>query len=169
MSYRGRLRQELQRCLVRCSIDLLLLQEHHLSESRIRRYGSILSSRYETFWSAGFGPRSGQGGVCISIAESWKTAIVDKCVIVPGRAQYITMRFCGVHIGVLNVYAPNQVSTRAEFWSLIDDALPAFDHWCVGGDFNMLEDPMDRVGGSQTTLHGSELAAWERPYDFADF
>ena len=162
LSYRGRLRQELQRCLVGGSIDILLLREHHLSESRIRRYGSILSSRYETFWSAGFGPRSGQGGVCISIAESWKAAIVDRCIIVPGRAQYVTMRFCGEHIGVLNVYAPNQASARAEFWAQIADALPAVEHWCVEGDFNMLEDPLDRVGGSQTTLHGSELAAWER-------
>ena len=54
---------------------------------------------------------------------------------------------------------------RAEFVDIvrfIADALPAVDHWCVGGDFNMLEDPLDRVGGNQTTLHGSELAAWER-------
>ena len=64
---------------------------------------------------------------------------------------------------MLNVYSPNQASARAEFWTRIADALPALDHWCVGGDFNMLEDLVDRLGGSQqTTIHGSELATWER-------
>ena len=70
-----------------------------------------------------------------------KAAIVDKYIIVPSRAQYVTMRFCGEHIGVLNVYAPNQASARAEFWAQIADALPAVEHWCVGGDFNMLRIP----------------------------
>ena len=162
MRYRGRLRQELQRCLVGGSIDILLLQEHHLSESRIRRFGSILSGRWDTFWSAGFGPMGGQGGVCISIAESWQQAIVDRRIIVPGRAQYVTLRMHGEHVGVLNVYAPNHASARADFWTQITDALPEVDHWCVGGDFNMLEDPSDRMGGSHVTVQGSELAAWER-------
>ena len=31
---RGRLRQELQSCLVGGTIDILMLQEHHLSEAR---------------------------------------------------------------------------------------------------------------------------------------
>ena len=31
-----------------------------------------------------------------------------------------------------------------------------------GGDFNMIEAPEDRCRGTQVTVHGSELAAWER-------
>ena len=67
-----------------------------------------------------------------------------------------------MRLGFLNVYAPNHVSARVEFWSQIADAIPAADAWCVGGDFNMLESPEDRRGGSLTTIHGSKLAAWER-------
>ena len=35
------------------------------------------------------------------------------------------------------------------------------DHWCIVGDFNMLEDPFDRMGGSTVTILGAELAEWE--------
>lgn len=143
MRYRGRLRQELQRCIIGGGIDMLMLQEHHLCESRIRRCGHLLGTRYETFWSAGFGPMGAQGGVCITIADSWRSAIVDRGVIVPGRAQWLSLQMQGEVVGFLNVYAPNVASARAEFWSQIADALPDVSHWCVGGDFDMLEDPTD--------------------------
>ena len=64
--------------------------------------------------------------------------------------------------GYLNVYAPNHASARKLFWCEITNALPSVDHWCVAGDFNMIEDPFDRKGGSVITIHGEELAAWER-------
>lgn len=65
-------------------------------------------------------------------------------------------------MGFLNVYAPNAASGQAEFWALIEASLPVADHWCMGGDFNMLEDASDRQGGSSVTIQGEELASWER-------
>ena len=35
--------------------------------------------------------------------------------------------------------------------------LPDADCWCIGGDFNMLENIEHVVGKSQTTVHGIEL------------
>ena len=90
MRYRGQLRQELQKCVVGGRVDVLMLQEHHLSESRLRRYGSLMSGQWDTFWSASFGPMGGQGGVCMAIAEPWRQAIVDRGIVVPDRAQYVT-------------------------------------------------------------------------------
>ena len=83
-------------------------------------------------------------------------------MVVPGRAQFVTMQFHDALIGVLNVYAPNHASARAEFWASLAAALPRVDSWCVGGDFNMLESPEDRIGGGHVTVHGRELAAWEQ-------
>ena len=40
--------------------------------------------------------------------------------------------------------------------------LLAADSWCVGGDFNMLEMAGDRRGDISTSIHGAELASWER-------
>ena len=116
----------------------------------------------ETFWSAGFGTADAQGGVCIAIAETLCSAIEDRGIVVPRRAQWIILHIGEDRIGFLNVYAPNVANGRAEFWTLLGDSLPTADHWCVGGDFNMLEDPEDRRGGSFATIQGAELAAWER-------
>ena len=74
----------------------------------------------------------------------------------PGRTQVVTVQYHGDILGVLIVYAPNHASARAEFWSQIASSLLKADCWCMGGDFNMLESP---VGGSQTSVHGQELAA----------
>ena len=159
---RGRLRQELQSCLVGGSIDILMLQEHHLCESRIRRCGQLMHRQSETFWSAAFGTAGAQGGVCMTIAAPWRDAIVDRGIVIPGRAQWMLLQWGEIRLGFLNLYAPNQASARADFWDQIVDALPETEHWCVGGDFNMIEVPSDRIGGSHVTIHGSELASWER-------
>ena len=63
--------QELARCLVGGPLDVVMLQEHHLSESRIKRCGKLLKGHGEAFWSAAFGPSGIQGGVCIPIVEPW--------------------------------------------------------------------------------------------------
>ena len=60
------------------------------------------------------------------------------------------------------MYAPNHASARARFWDEIAAQLARpVEHWIVGGDFNMIEDVNDHIGGSTTTVHGRELAAWE--------
>jgi hypothetical protein len=82
---------------------------------------------------------------------------------VAGRAQFIVLEVNNVQWGLLNIYAPNQASARAHFWDTLVSILPdSIEHWIVGGDFNMLEVPADRVGGNAITVHGRELAAWER-------
>lgn len=40
--------------------------------------------------------------------------------------------------------------------------MPCVDDCCVGGDFNIIKAPEDRLAGSQVTVHGFELLAWER-------
>ena len=33
------------------------------------------------------------------------------------------------------------------------DTLPHVDHWCMVGDFNMIEDKLDRSGGREAVLY----------------
>ena len=139
MRYHGRLRQELARCVIGRPIDFLMLQEHHLSERRIRQCGPILQQHSDVFWSALYGPSGTQGGVCISIGDAWRSAIVGQGIIFPGRAQWLVIQWGQQRLGMLNVYAPNHASARAIFWTEVALGLPAADSWCVGGGFNMLE------------------------------
>ena len=95
----------------------------------------------------------------MSIADSWRGAILERGVIVQGRAQWIMLQWGHLRVGMLNIYAPNHTSARARFWEQILEALPQADAWCAGGDFNMIEDMYDLCGGNLTIVHGSELAA----------
>jgi hypothetical protein len=36
--------------------------------------------------------------------------------------------------------------------------LPNLNYWCIIGDFNMIEEACDRVGGSDVVGRGSELS-----------
>ena len=87
---------------------------------------------------------------------------MDRGIVVPGRAQWLLLQWGQTRVGLLNLYALNHASARATFWFQISESLPRANAWCVGGDFNMLETVEDRCSGSQTTMHGSKLAAWEQ-------
>ena len=97
----------------------------------------------------------------MSIAKFWQSSMLERSILVLGCAQVVTVQYHGGILGILNVYAPNHASARAEFWSRIASSLLRANCWCMGGDFNMLESLDDRVGGSQTSVHDRELAAWE--------
>ena len=77
------------------------------------------------------------------------------------RAQFIVLKLLEKKVGFLNVYAPNSTRGREQFWCQLWNDLPVMDHWCIVGDFNMLEDPFDRMGGSTVTISGAELAQWK--------
>ena len=69
----------------------------------------------------------------------------------------------GFQWGLLNIYAPNHEAERRQFWEYIRNPTPsAITKWVVGGDFNMVEDPCDWRGGRLTTIHGQEVAKWEK-------
>ena len=118
-----------------CPIDMLFLQEHHMSKRRIDSYGSILPGQWLTYWSPGIGPHGAQAGVSIAVAEKWKDNIVQYNEVRPGRAQYVVLQINGMHCGFLNVYAPNQVGERVTFWTWLASELPDIENWLLGGDF----------------------------------
>ena len=93
--YRGRLRQDLHRDFTGGSIDILLIQEHRLNVERISEYGTFLPGNWEMFWFEAYGPYASKGGVCISVAEHWKSLILHKEVLVQGRAQCVLLQLEG--------------------------------------------------------------------------
>ena len=113
MRYRAKLRQELGQSLIGGPIDVLMLQEHHLSASRIQRCGQLMHGHREIYWLAIFGPNGAQGRVCISVRDSLQASIVDRGEIVPGRAIWMIIQWRGLRHGFLSIYAPNQESARA--------------------------------------------------------
>ena len=54
----------------------------------------------------------------------------------------------------MNIYAPNHARDRVILWKNILSQVPSVDHWAIAGDFNMLEDVSDRLGGIPHTIFG---------------
>ena len=71
---------------------------------RVRHFGQQVLARV-----------GAQGCVCIAIAKTLCSAIEDRGIVVPRRAQWVIMGIGEDRIGFLNVYAPNVASGRAEF------------------------------------------------------
>mgnify|MGYP006973830904 FL=1 len=46
-------------------------------------------------------------------------------------------------------------------WFKIGSNLLSMDHLCMVGDFNMIEDFSDRIGGSYALIGVVELITWE--------
>ena len=168
--FKARLRQNLHKSFMR-SVDIVFLQEHHLSSTRIDSYGSLFTGSWAHFWSPAIGESHNKAGVCIALAQKWYSHVIDYKILVEGRVQFIILEIQNLQLGFINVYAHNAVADTRRLWSYMCDTLPQVDHWCMAGDFNMIEDKLDRSGGSQAVLYGSELSFWERlcfKYGFQD-
>ena len=140
-----------------------MLQEHRLNRGKIAEFGPPLQGNWVTLWGHGYGSEENAGGVCISIKEKWKNHIVHSANLIQARAQFVVLEEKGIQWGLLNIYAPNQVVERKQFWKYIWEHIPSsVKEWIVGGDFNMVEDPNDRRGGKLVIIPGPELAEWEK-------
>ena len=53
--------------------------------------------------------------------------------------MYVLLKWNRLHIGVLNIYAPNSAPERAIFWRMLATTLPNAEAWVMAGDFNMTE------------------------------
>ena len=93
------------------------------------------------------------------LSDKWMPLLIHSHQVMSRRAHYLLLKFGDVVYGFLNIYAPNDRGARKGFYTQIVQQLPHADHWCMGGDFNMIEAPRDRVGGSNVVLAGSELAS----------
>ena len=158
---RGVFRQELKKPYVG-PIDVLVIQEHHLGEQRLLKYGNLLPGKWQHFWLPAFGPNDTQGGLCIAVSHIWASRVSMSGALANKRAQYVVFQIGEIKWGLLNLYAPNSEAARSRFWTEILSQIPQIDHWALVGDFNMLEDVQDRQGGSLRIISGAEFREWER-------
>ena len=154
-------RRQLKKSLVG-RIDVLLIQEHHLNEQRIRKYGNLLPGKWRQLWVPALGVNRLKAGLCIAINDTCLLNFLHYGVLSCSRGQYAIFQIGLKKWGLLNIYAPNNAKDRMILWKSIISQLPTVDHWAIAGDFNMVEDVSDRVGGTSQTVAGSELYEWER-------
>ena len=146
--------------------DILLLQEVKLSEEACLKQARYIEFRGGTsLWNEGsFSAQLGRfkGGTGIVLSERTSALVTHHGILYPGRAQYVVMRLSSLlTIGIINVYSFSHTRPRAMLWKHLAIATLPEAHWLIAGDFNNIEHPRDKQGGSsQTSINARELEAW---------
>ena len=146
--------------------DVLLLQETKLSEEACLRQARYIEFRGGTsLWNEGsFSAQSGRikGGTCIVLSERIAAAVTHHGILYPGRAQYVVIKLSShLHIGIINVYGFSHTRPRAMLWQHLANAPLPEAQWLLAGDFNNIEHPRDKQGGSaNTSINTRELETW---------
>ncbi|KAF9234529.1 Endonuclease/exonuclease/phosphatase [Melanogaster broomeanus] len=134
-------------------IGILALQETHLSKLEENSINQIFQDRLHL-------PNA--RGVAIVINKqltNWKG--VQTFELIPGRAVLAKLPWHkDACLNVLNIYAPNDSSTNAEFWELLlmkMEMNPKPD--ILLGDFNLVEDALDRLPPHADARRATEALA----------
>lgn len=116
-------------------------------------------------WNEGsFSAQSGRfkGGTGIVLAEQIASSITHHGILYPGRAQYVVVKLSQLlSVGIINVYSFSHTGPRTMLWTHLANATLPEAHWVIAGDFNNIEHPRDKQGGSSnTSISTRELEAW---------
>ncbi|KAJ7756077.1 Endonuclease/exonuclease/phosphatase [Mycena maculata] len=128
-------------------IGILALQETHLSPDDVEDVHKLFGKRLQVY--ASIDPANPQAkGVAIVINKEISNIVGIKAEeIIPGRALHLTIPWHGgSKLTVLAAYAPNDATESAQFLDLVEFKirhLPKPN--IVLGDFNMVEDAIDRL------------------------
>lgn len=149
-------------------VDLLLLQETHLSEEASLKQAKFIEFRGgSSLWNeASFSAQSGRhtGGTGIILSERLAGVITHHGVLFPSRAQYVVLNLSArLQLGIINVYGYSDTGPRAMLWNHLAQAPLPDAEWILAGDFNNIESIQDKQGGSNKTNIGNrEMEAWNR-------
>ena len=96
------------------------------------------------------------------MSERVTSFVTQHGILYPGRAQYVVLKLSPLfHIGIINVYAYSHTGPRAMLWNHLANATLPEVQRILAGDFNNIEHPRDKQGGStQTSISTRELEAW---------
>ncbi|KZT25978.1 DNase I-like protein, partial [Neolentinus lepideus HHB14362 ss-1] len=130
-------------------IGILAVQETHLNEEYTDEIHKLFGKRLMVINSHDPDRPTASAGVAFILnREITDTAHTDTRVIIPGRAILLSTTWhTSERFTILNIYAPNDYAQHSEFWHKIsaywtDNNLPKPDF--MVGDFNIVEDPIDR-------------------------
>ena len=130
--------------------DVILLQETHVQQSDIISWNT--EWRDSCYWNPGPTPHSCGVGILLNNKTPMTSLNVsrDDC----GRVLSLTLLHDGHTVTLVNVYAPACPTDRPPFFPSLATYLSSTHINIVGGDFNVVADPLlDRSGGTISSHH----------------
>ena len=128
---------------------ILAIQETHLTDELAEQFEALFGNRLRLVHSPDPTTRNARGMALVFNKSSVDTANIKTEIIVPGRAITATVPWNdGTPLKILAVYSPNAPKDIREFWKTVRNKLnanPALKPNIVLGDFNLVEDAIDRL------------------------
>jgi len=129
-------------------IGILALQETHLSDELATQAEQLFSRRLTIYNSPDpENPTSSVGVAFVINKEKLDTNNITLTTLILGRAIFLSIpRKHGDTLHLINIYAPNDLSQHACFWTEVETQWSAHrlpPPNLMFGDFNMVEDPLD--------------------------
>jgi len=137
-----------------CRFDVMFLQECHLEGGRDEAIFSEECERGPSVWGAGNVKADGVG----ILFNSQEFHIEGSAMVVPGRVLYVDVRWRGVRVRFINVYAPSKREDRRGFFNCLNVLFFTNRKVFLGGDFNV---SLDRESKG-------ELASLIKSFSFRD-
>ena len=130
-------------------IGILAVQETHLTDEVAQQFKDLFGNTLSLVFSPDPTTRNARGIALILNKRLMKTEDVKETTMVPGRAITIDIPWHeGQRLNILAIYAPNVPRETREFWKTIQDKLeanPGLEPHVMLGDFNLVEDAIDRI------------------------
>ncbi|KAH6905947.1 Endonuclease/exonuclease/phosphatase, partial [Coprinopsis sp. MPI-PUGE-AT-0042] len=143
--------QHIRQIMRENKLGILALQETHLKPNTVNDLNSQFEVTTRVFNST-FGLNANTAGVAFVLNKSHTRWADPKTYeIIPGRALLLVTPWKGnQNICILNVYTPNASIDNWNFWThltreLKDPRYKSIQPQIVLGDFNKVEDPIDRL------------------------
>lgn len=124
--------------------DIVFLQETHLvSKSDIQNFQKAWNG--QSFFSAG---RNHSCGVATLFSEKFPIKSVAISNDLEGRWLNTTLSLPDTKLQLINVYAPNKIGERQQFFNMLHAHIKGGIPTIFGGDLNFIEDCyLDKLGG----------------------
>jgi len=134
-------------------IGILLLQETHMNTERYNQVHKLFEKRLHILYSADPESPTRKGGVAIVLNKRFVPTqgpgTIKTDEIVSGRALLLTLKLSERRkLKILVIYAPNDPGKNRDFWTELNNFFEQFPNKkpdLMAGDFNMVEDPLDRL------------------------
>ena len=142
-------------------IGILAVQEMHLTAELAAEFNELFANSHELIHSPDPESRNTRGVAFVLNKRMVKTDDLKMEVLVPGRAILVSIPWRNdSRLVILNIYVPNVPGETREFWLRVRNGLRATRALKLDimlGDFNLVEDALDRIPCSLGDPQATEL------------
>ena len=136
--------------------DIMMLQEVKMVGFNL---DNALNFIYKDSFKIVTDHTKGKGGVALLINNKWNNSITNFGISPYNRAAWATFNINNYQFGICSLYASNDYNERIILWNWLT-SLPGIP-WFFGGDFNMVENSGDKLGGSPFEWKLAEKSHWD--------